>query len=532
MTVVPQNWVVVPIVDVLEPNENGKPFQQGWSPQCENHPASEDRWGVLKTTAIQAGQFWDHQNKQLPSGLDPRPHFEVRAGDLLMTCAGPRSRCGVVCLVERTREKLMMSGKMYRFRANAEVVEARYLAYFIQSRSAQLAIDRMKTGISDSGLNLTHDRFSNLAVNLPPLPEQRRIIDKIEELFSELDKGVESLTTARMQLSAYRKSVLKNAFEGKLTADWRAKNPDKLEAPDALLSRIKKEREYQYTQALNNAQADVKKWRAASNNERKPARPKPLKEFPTEFHDLRVTLPKIPTSWVWAHLGWCSLGPEYGTAAKSSETGKVPVVRMGNLQGGRIVWDDLVYTSDENEIAQYSLRAGDVLFNRTNSPELVGKTSIYRGERPALFAGYLVRVNQIETIAVGKYLTYYLSSPIAREHGNAVKTDGVNQSNINGTKLQEYPFPFCSVAEQVEIIQILDANLEAADVMEAEIESGLARANVFRQSILKRAFSGQLVAQDPADEPPSELLERIRAEREEDGTKKRRNYNNGNKEAA
>ena len=87
----------------------------------------------------------------------PRPNIEVRVGDLLMTCAGPRSRCGVVCLVERTRSKLMMSGKMYRFRPNVQAMDTRFLAYFIQSRGAQLAIDRMKTGISDSGLNLTHD---------------------------------------------------------------------------------------------------------------------------------------------------------------------------------------------------------------------------------------------------------------------------------------------------------------------------------------------------------------------------------------
>lgn len=376
------------------------------------------------------------------------------------------------------------------------------------------------------------DQIGSFRIILPPPAEQHRIVAKIEELFSELDKGVESLTTAREQLKAYRQSVLKNAFEGKLTADWRAENADKLDSSEALLARIKKEREDHYNQAFNNWQAAFAKWRADSESGQKPAKPRPLKDYPPEFHDLRITLPEIPNGWAWAHLGWCSRGPEYGTAAKSSETGAVPVVRMGNLQNGRIEWDDLVYTSDEHEIAQYSMRPGDVLFNRTNSPELVGKTSIYKGERPALFAGYLVRVNQIETIALGKYLTYFLGSPIAREHGNTVKTDGVNQSNINGTKLQEYPCPFCSVAEQAEIIQILDSKLEAADVMEAEIEAGLARANALRQSILRRAFSGQLVAQEPADEPASELLERIRAEREGGGATKRRNNKNGKKEAA
>lgn len=208
MTNVPRSWVIAPIVDVLESNQNGKPFQQGWSPQCENYPASDDEWGVLKTTAIQPGQYWGHENKKLPQGLEPRPQIEIQPGDLLMTCAGPRSRCGIICLVDRTRSKLMMSGKMYRFRPNAQIIDGRYLAYFIQSRSAQLAIDRMKTGISDSGLNLTHDRFSALLVPVAPLNEQSRVVAKIEELFSKLDKGIESITTARQQTVAYKKSLL------------------------------------------------------------------------------------------------------------------------------------------------------------------------------------------------------------------------------------------------------------------------------------------------------------------------------------
>jgi type I restriction enzyme S subunit len=120
-------------------------------------------------------------------------------------------------------------------------------------------------------------------------------------------------------------------------------------------------------------------------------------------------------------------GVEYGTAAKSSEAGQVPVVRMGNLQNAKIDWENLVYSSDKAEIDQYSLQPGDVLFNRTNSSELVGKSVIYRGERPALFAGYLIRVNHIEAIVDSQYLNLFLNSDVARQHGNSVKTDGVNQ---------------------------------------------------------------------------------------------------------
>ena len=206
------------------------------------------------------------------------------------------------------------------------------------------------------------------------------------------------------------------------------------------------------------------------------------------------------------------MGTEYGTSAKSAGSGEVPVIRMGNLQKGRIDWDDLVFTSEEEEIEKYQLRPNDVLFNRTNSPELVGKTAIYRGERPAVFAGYLVRVNQIPEIVLPEYLCYFLNSHTARRHGDAVKTDGVNQSNINGNKLQEYPFPFCHVEEQRQVVLLLDEKLSAVDASESEITTSLSRIAALRQSILIRAFSGRLVAQNPDDEPASALLARLQSQ--------------------
>lgn len=211
------NWRTVYIEDVFAEQENGVKLSQGWSPQCLKTPAPENSWGVLKTTSIQAGYFLESENKQLPHTLQPRKHLEVKEGDILITCAGPRNRCGVACLVKRTRKKLIISGKMYRFRANENIAMPEFIEMFLQTQRAWFAIDKMKTGGSDSGLNLTHSRFKKLEIPLPPLPEQHAIVSKIEELFSELENGKQQLQTALQQLKVYRQSLLKAAFEGKLT---------------------------------------------------------------------------------------------------------------------------------------------------------------------------------------------------------------------------------------------------------------------------------------------------------------------------
>ena len=373
-------------------------------------------------------------------------------------------------------------------------------------------------------LKLTKGALTSIPVALPPLKEQHRIVERIETLFDEIDRGVESLHNAKRAIGLYRQSLLKSAFEGRLTADWRAANPEKLESPEVLLARVSEQRQDCYRAAIRDWERALVKSREEGGSAKRPAKPKAPKRYSTDHSGLLLDLPKLPHGWAWSYLGCSLTGPEYGTAAKSSTQGEVPVVRMGNIQNGRIDWDDLVYTSDKEEIARYSLRPGDVLFNRTNSPELVGKTAIYRGERPALFAGYLVRVNHISQVASGPYVAHFLNSPRAREHGKSVKTDGVNQSNINGTKLQEYPFPCCSPAEQAEIVRTLDARLEVTGILDSEIDTNLARAEALRQSILKKAFAGQLIPQVPTDEPASARLARIRVERDTDLPKRSRRH--------
>lgn len=159
-----------------------------------------------------------------------------------------------------------------------------------------------------------------------------------------------------------------------------------------------------------------------------------------------------------------SFSVEYGTSSKSEKRGLVPVIRMGNIQDGEIDWSDLVYTSDEAEIEKYSLKKGDILFNRTNSPELVGKVGIYRGERPAIFAGYLIRVNYKKDLVFPTYLLHVLNSKRMRKYGFSVMSKSVNQANINGTLLKTYRIPIPPIEEQEKIVSQIEAlELEIKD---------------------------------------------------------------------
>jgi type I restriction enzyme, S subunit len=216
--------------------------------------------------------------------------------------------------------------------------------------------------------------------------------------------------------------------------------------------------------------------------------------------------------WPLVELRSAARDFSYGSAAKSSKSGSVPVLRMGNIQDGRLDWSDLVYTSDPQEISRYRLAPGDVLFNRTNSPELVGKTAVYQGERDAIYAGYLIRVRCTDQLLLD-YLNYCLNSPAGRDYCWRVKSDGVSQSNINAKKLAAFEFGLPCIEEQREIVRRVEALFAYADRLEARYTASRAQIERLTPALLTKAFRGELVPQDPNDEPASVLLERIRAAR-------------------
>lgn len=168
-------------------------------------------------------------------------------------------------------------------------------------------------------------------------------------------------------------------------------------------------------------------------------------------------------------LGNVCYSTEYGSSSKSEKKGLVPVIRMGNIQNGKILFDDLVYSNNIEENKKYLLKYNDVLFNRTNSPELVGKAGIYQSNEPAIFAGYLIRINYKEDIVLPVYLNYVLNSETIRNYGFSVMSKSVNQANINGTILKTYKIPLPPLSEQQKLVSEIEKIEEKIKVLETEI---------------------------------------------------------------
>jgi type I restriction enzyme S subunit len=368
----------------------------------------------------------------------------------------------------------------------SSLIEPKFLFRYLISKQGQDEILKNFKGSAQGGINLSFAKKT--LVPLAPLNEQRRIVAKLEKLLAKVDSCNERLEKIPAILKQFRQSVLAAACSGRLTEDWRKKNPVE-ESVENILKNIQEKR---IKQALTSTQKSNIKNIYSYREQRDPS--------------------ELPEGWRYVTLDKLCESFQYGTSSKSMKTGKIPVLRMGNLQNGEIDWNDLVYTSNEKEIEKYKLQPGDVLFNRTNSPELVGKTSIYRGERPAIFAGYLIRIKSYKELNP-EYLNIYLNSIYAKEHCLMVKTDGVSQSNINAQKLGKFEIPFCAIAEQNEIFRRVEALFKIADQIEERYKKAKTYVDRLTQVILAKAFRGELVPQDPNDEPASVLLERIRQEK-------------------
>ena len=225
---------------------------------------------------------------------------------------------------------------------------------------------------------------------------------------------------------------------------------------------------------------------------------------------------EVPQGWEWCRLSLLIYPPKYGTSKKSVPSGLLPVLRMGNIQDGEIVFDKLVYSNDLDDNKKLLLQYGDLLFNRTNSVELVGKTAIFRGQRNAIFAGYLILLRPI--FINSEYLNLLLNTPYARDYCNEVKTIGVQQCNINAEKISNLLIPVPNLHETVAIVEKVK-NIALPIIKYGEFYQKLKHLNrelpiIIRKSILQEAIQGKLVPQIAEEGTARELLEQIKTEKE------------------
>jgi type I restriction enzyme S subunit len=455
------------------------------------------------------------------SSVDTR---QIVAGDLLLEVSGggPDQPVGRTVLIDAAvlsyrPDVPKICTNFFRLLRPANDIQSTWLSHFLTYFYRSGEVVRFQAG-SNNLRNLKFSDYIEIGVPLAPVAEQRRIVTKIDELFSELDKGVESLQTAQAQLKVYRQALLKHAFEGRLTAAWRAQNPCKLLPADQLLARIQQARQARHAEQLKAWQAAHAAWEADGKVGDKPAKPRPPKAEPAVSASELSELPTLPQGWAWTRLGHTNAdvfdGP-FGSHLKGSDyvASGVRVIRLENIGVLAFHDDKRSYVSQEKyeTIKGHTVAHGDIVFS----------SFITENTRVALLPPSVDRaVNKADCFCVrlfgetlgNAYLVKYLSTRAVYKQLESV-IHGVGRPRINTTQLKEVWVPICSPPEQEKLLAELDAQWSKLDQLEQTITTSLQQSEALRQSILKKAFSGQLVPQDPTDEPASALLERIRAAR-------------------
>ena len=338
-------------------------------------------------------------------------------------------------------------------------VDFDYFKFFVKSPAfVDVLKQQVKGGIKTE---IKPKHFLPLEISIPDLQTQKQIVKELSTKIANITELTNEIEKQKTYAKQLRANILQDAIEGKLTADWREKHPVKKGDPDY------------------DAEALFEKIQTEKQEKGKKQKPLPaITEAEKPF--------AIPTGWKWVRLGDVCDGFMYGTSAKSSNEGKCPVLRMGNIQNGKIDWEKLVFTNNDEEIQKYELKKFDLLFNRTNSREMVGKTAIFESEQKTIYAGYLVRFRPI--LSNPYFINDVLNSKTHREWCNEVKVDALGQSNINAEKLKNFITPLPPFAEQKEIVARVEKHLETITQLETQIATRETLTKQLMQGLLKDAF--------------------------------------------
>jgi type I restriction enzyme S subunit len=343
---------------------------------------------------------------------------------------------------------------------NDKELDVHFLHLYLSQLKNAILVPLMK-GAANVSLSIT--AIKNIEIPLPSLTRQKDIIKTFEKIVkeevllnSELD--IQKKLTGDIRLKAFQEAI-----EGKLSTKWRDDNPTNVSSM-SLLKSINDEKKLLVAEKQIKSE---KPWPEIISN-----------EAPYE----------LPSGWTWCHLGEVTYGFQYGTSKKSLKSGSVPVLRMGNIQKGKIILDNFVFSNDEDDIKKLNLLDGDLLFNRTNSRELVGKTAVYKGSLDAVFAGYLVRFRMAGGI-LSEFANIVMNSYLHKDWCSEVRTDAIGQSNINATKLSFFKFPLPSTEEQTIIVNKVKLIEESLNKLEHQVTLNKSYAEKLMNTVLLEAFA-------------------------------------------
>lgn len=357
-----------------------------------------------------------------------------------------------------------------------------YLSYFYLSGK----IISYQAG-SNNLRNLKFKEYERIEIPVPPIETQQAIVNKIESLFDEIDEGIGRLKTAAQQIQQYRQSLLKNAFNGELTKEWRSKHADALPSENELLAQIQTAREERHAQQLADWQTAVSQWEQNGKEGKKPSKPKAT----TQAVKFEENVTDLPRGWGAVKLE--NLASEYvlGKMLDKNKNKGEERPYLGNIN---VRWGYFEFSNaktmkiEDDEIERYSVKYGDLIICEGGEP---GRCAVWKHEAEMFIQKALHRV-RFPSYYSADFAFYYLSYAVKLPLVTDLLT-GTTIKHLTGTALKNIPFPVCSINEQTQIVAILETKLTACDQLAAELNKQLKQAELLKQAVLKAAFSGGLL---------------------------------------
>jgi type I restriction enzyme S subunit len=369
-------------------------------------------------------------------------------------------------------------------------------------------IESLGTGTTVKGIRL--EQLKALKLPLAPINTQKLVVNKIEELFSHIDAGVEGLKQAKAKLQQYRQSVLKDAVTGKLTEQWREQNADKLEPASLLLNRILDERRA-------NWEAEQLKVFEEKGQTSKNDKWKDKYKAPDSFNQKEPPF-VVPSVWEWCYFE--SLGVVSGGLTKNSKRNrfekKLPYLRVANVYANELRLEDIQEIGvTDTELDRVLLEDKDLLIVEGNgSPDQIGRLAVWDNSiSPCVHQNHLIKVRLIDK-SLCDFVVYWLMSLPGREQIKSVASSTSGLYTLSISKISGLPVPLPSINEAIEISKLVTDKLEAAQRTEDELTKKIKHSEQLKSSILSKAFSGQLVENHATEETAEQLLEKIRLEKD------------------